>query len=57
MNKNNPELEIIYVRVFLKLSSGLQLPSANVRLSGRPSHSHKFVSMFGEDNLNNAGIV
>ena len=32
MYVNEPELEIIYVRVFLKLSSGLKLPSANVRI-------------------------
>ena len=38
MDMNEPELEIIYVRVFLKLSCGLQLPSANVRSSGRPGH-------------------
>ena len=55
MYMNEPELEIIYVRIFLKLSFGLQLPPA--RSSGRQSRSHKFVSMFGEENLNNAGIV
>ena len=54
---NESGLENIYVRVFFKLSFVFVLPSANVRLSDRPSHSHKCVSMFGEGNLNNAGIV
>ena len=52
MYMNEPELEIIYVRVFLKLSFGLQLPSANFCWSG-----HKFVSTFGDENLRTADIV